>query len=372
MINAVKLTEEQAAICELLEKGLASKQIQVLGGLAGTGKTTLLIELYSRLQSSRNVQVCCPTGKAADVLSRKGVRATTIHKLLYRFLYARTKSHTCKNAKGEEIEMMTADELYFAWANKLPELLLIDEASMLSAEMFREIVEAGIQCVLFGDHGQLPPVAGKSSVMASPDYRLETVHRNAGPVAHFCHWLREGNMPQLWEGGGVHFVDRLSVADALVVDQVICGTNSLRRRLNLAMRQQLGFIDVVEPGEKVCSLHNNGQYFCNGSIFTVLEVCANHITIESLRGRNKTFAVRLDLFGLDKQPHLTRDIIYRHGWPFDYAYAITCHKSQGSEWQSVAVVDESKYWPDQMRQWRYTAASRAKSSLTWASGAKCG
>jgi exodeoxyribonuclease-5 len=69
---------------------------------------------------------------------------------------------------------------------------LVDETSMVSKQLHRDMLSFGKPIIFVGDHGQLPPVGDDVYLMADPDYKLEEIHRNAGPIAHFAGQLRKG------------------------------------------------------------------------------------------------------------------------------------------------------------------------------------
>jgi exodeoxyribonuclease-5 len=180
--------------------------------------------------------------------------------------------------------------------------------------------------------------------------------------------LRAGNKPDAWNGEGVVFLDKGTLADAVPADQVICALNKTRTKFNAAWRKAKGYRQIVEPGERVISLFNSKRNkLFNGTQAVVLETSGqNHMTIES---RLDELAVVFlpEIFGMEKYPDF-QELLHR-GHPFDYGYCLTCHKAQGSEWNAVAVIDEGHKmpWqtPSELHRWRYTAASRARSGLTW-------
>ncbi len=365
------LTEEQYAILDAVKSGFSTKQVQTVGGLAGTGKTTILHVLYEELrEEGHRPLVCTPTGKAADVMAQKGLRsARTIHSALYSLRETVTRKHALTLADGSVQEYDVVDEMKWDWKGSKHDVLLVDEASMVPYWIYQDILDNGLTCVFFGDHGQLPPIKSAGiHVMATPDYKLETVHRNAGPIAKFCHHLRQGNKPETWDGGGVTFLAKATLTDVAQQDQVICAMNKTRTKFNAAWRKAKGYRQIVESGERVISLYNSRRKkLFNGTQAVVLETAGqNQMTIET---RNDEMEVQFlpEIFGMEKYPDF-RDLLHR-GHPFDYAYCLTCHKAQGSEWDRVAVIDEGHRmpWqtPGELHRWRYTAASRAKRCLTW-------
>jgi exodeoxyribonuclease-5 len=199
--------------------------------------------------------------------------------------------------------------------------------------------------------------------MEQPDYCLETLHRNAGPIARFCEHLRKGGDPKDFTAcGEVQFLKGDSKLYASV-NQVICGRNRTRQKINRAVRNLMGYPEgepVVE-GERLISLMNNRYHgLFNGSQVVVDKVLKRNKLLVSHDGQLTQVKYLPGLIGLEKQGEYDK----REGHPFDWAYAITAHKAQGSEWDWVAVVDEPMPGCDR-KKWRYTAASRAKERLFW-------
>lgn len=204
-MESMNLTKEQRNIHDAVIDGIKHKQTQTVGGYAGTGKSVLLGKIYERLtEKGIFAQVAAPTGKAADVLNRKGLPAATLHSLLYRLFRIDSKKHKRELPDGKEEEYEVVERFHWQRRNDLvANVLLVDESSMISHQMYADLMATDIPCVFFGDHGQLPPVEQSSvNVMAAPDYRLETVHRNAGPIALFCQWVRAGNKPTHYDDDG--------------------------------------------------------------------------------------------------------------------------------------------------------------------------
>jgi exodeoxyribonuclease-5 len=221
---AVHLTTEQRSVLDALLVGTSREPVQTLGGYAGTGKTTVLAEL-ARLRP--NYAVVAPTGKAADVLRRKGVdRAETIHSAIY----------TPKKIPGGGVEFVL---------RPLPPCsgFLVDEASMVGERLHRDLASFGVPVIYLGDHGQLPPVKGTLNLMADPTHRLERIHRNAGPIARFAEHLREGgSAPRFDSADAVRIVSPRDVTPGLILghDQCIAAYNRTRHGLNRRVREHLG------------------------------------------------------------------------------------------------------------------------------------
>ena len=168
-----QLSPEQLAAVDTLLR--FSKPIQTLAGYAGVGKTTVIKALQQQL---RNFAVCAYTGKAANVLRKKGVSATTIHQRVYR------------PRKEEEHGEVTFERKSY---NEICcDGFIIDEASMVDDEIYQDLTSYALPIIFVGDHGQLEPVSGGTlNLMAKPDITLEEIHRNAGEIAQFAEFIRK-------------------------------------------------------------------------------------------------------------------------------------------------------------------------------------
>jgi exodeoxyribonuclease-5 len=345
---SIDLTAEQKHVIDMLVKGVkAQKPLQTLGGYAGTGKTTIVRTLRNRLN---RFKVCAFTGKAADVLKRKGVDASTIHSLIY------------------EPRVDSVGNVEFALKEALDcDGIIVDEASMVSREIYKDLESFEIPLICVGDHGQLPPVSSNGyNLMENPEYRLEQVHRNAGDIAHFANHIREGKDPQDFpKSDQIAFVYDTRSDLLSEVDQVICAYNATRVKLNQQIRTKLGYKNLIQVGEKVMCLRNSKRV----GVFNGMQGRVRDFVFED--GRlyidfdANGFYPRLEIdpasFNCEK-PDFDHDPESPH--PFEYAYAVTCHKAQGDEWEAVCVIEQKCDKWDHTR-WAYTAASRAKQKVYW-------
>jgi exodeoxyribonuclease-5 len=348
----MKLTEEQKYVTKELLR--FKKTVQKLSGYAGCGKTTVIKHLHSFLPY---FAVCAYTGKATNVLRKKGIEsATTIHNLIY-------KPHEDSNG-----------DVYFTLANDIAcEGVIIDEASMVGKEIFQDLRSFNKPLIFVGDHGQLEPISEKSfNLMEYPDYKLETIHRNAGEIAHFSNYIRNGYKPSSWQHKNGHsdkikFINKSGYKELLTeVDQVICAFNKTRANVNIETREKLGRIQTFPAiGDKIVCLRNNakkslfngmqgfiGWFHTKDYIQFVSDVCID-IKIDLKHFNNIKYDLDWSNYCGSDGPN-----------PFDYAYAVTCHKAQADEFDKVLVLEQRcDLWTHS--KWTYTAASRAKEKLYW-------
>lgn len=340
----MRLSDEQKHVIKEI-MGFKKDEVR-LGGLAGTGKSTVIKHLAELLP---DFKVCAYTGKAASVLKKKGLEAQTIHSLIY-------KAYTDENNK-----------VRFSLSPGLEcEGIIVDEASMVSEAIYRDLKWFGKPMIFVGDHGQLEPIGDKFNLMAEPDYRLETIHRNAGEIAHFAQHIRMGYRPSGWQfkgsGEKIKFVPRGAHRPLVSrVDQTICAFNKTRAEMNILAREQFD-MDPSGPcvGDRVMCLKNEKQLgLFNGMQGEVAAVYEDDFLAFESEGFVEEVPFERNTFNQVKYEFEQDGPI-----PFDYAYAITAHRAQGSEYDSVMVLEQRcDLWDH--RRWAYTAASRAKELLYW-------
>jgi len=353
---ALSLSDEQKFVSRELLK--FNKPIQTLGGYAGTGKSTVISHLMNILP---NWKVCAFTGKAANVLRKKGVPATTIHSLIYKPLV---------DDKGDVIPDENGNPTFVLTSELDAEGIIIDEASMISRELYEDLVSFNLPIIFVGDHGQLEPVGQDMNLMAHPDFTLETIHRNAGEVARFCEFIRRGYRPAAFQTsfeGKVHFLNRFQAEQYITdVDQIICAFNRTRVQINKRVRAKLGMPEGDSPvvGDRIMCLKNNNQIgLFNGMQGTVDFIYSRKNRMHFRNDEGNVFDINFDPKQFNEEQY---KLSFRRGDPdpFDFAYCITVHKSQGSEWNKLMVFEQrGGNWDH--RRWSYTAASRAEDEIYW-------
>jgi exodeoxyribonuclease-5 len=364
----IQLTPEQRQAADALVLGICQgKQVQTLGGYAGTGKSTLIKSLVKRVPG---VAVCAPTGKAADVLRRKGIHdASTIHGLIYRPIETEVFDEKLKR-RVMQVSFEHVGGIVLSG-------IIVDEASMVGRQVYEDLLRFQLPVVFIGDHGQLEPVESSNfNLMADPQYRLETIHRNAGEIARFADHLRQGRRSDGFRreaGGQVELVTARQIGVEnlpLKTDQMICAFNKTRVKVNGIIRDALGREGPLPGvGERVMCLRNDRQHgVFNGQQGVVTRLDSRTLDFEAEGEVHQGIPYHPDQFG--KESTLPRDAHdegqSRDGRiPFDYAYCITCHKSQGDEFDSVLVLEERcRHWDH--NRWAYSAATRAREKLYWA------
>jgi exodeoxyribonuclease-5 len=420
---SVSLTETRAiaAIRDWYETRRNEQQVFRVFGYAGTGKTTTTAQAIEALGlapmtpgAPGGVLFGAFTGKAALVMTRKGTPAQTIHSLIYRVSEATPEEIARATedlaALRRDLPRMGVAERGFAMTRiaqlelrledihqpkflineqsilRDADLLVLDEVSMVGVDMAQDLLAFGKPILVLGDPGQLPPVKSTGFFTeAVPDVMLTEVHRQAAdsPILRLATMARQGqDIPfgafddQVWK------MSRHEVGPAQMLQggQVICGTNATRRWLNTAMKRAAGF-DADYPtgaGEKIICLRNRHDLgLINGMFLTLTEVrqdpddaFAFSAMVEtedgvSLGGRQSFWRGEYaDHIAYDPERGRREWQIRRGLIESSWGYAITCHKSQGSQWENVVVFDNGfgRTAADRNR-WLYTAITRAERGL---------
>ncbi len=377
------------------------QQVFRLFGYAGTGKTTIA-NVLTKQPGVQTVVFATFTGKAAYVLRKKGAPASTIHSLIYlpqervrqrlaqlmEELDAETDESRSKilerKIKAEQKRLENPD-----WLLREPEdtdlygadLLVIDEVSMVGERIALDLLSFGVPTLVLGDPAQLPPVEGGGwFIDYRADHLLTEVHRSAldSPVTRIATAIRNATTADLDYGvdamdGDSGRADWLTVAELLDADQVLVGTNKTRWQANHLLRALRGLTgEMPRAGDKIMCLANSSNCgVFNGQQFEVINVLNNK---KSEHADRITLAVRDDE---GKERDLTcwragfasmegEQLAKRDGRgsvaAATWGWAITTHKAQGSQWDSVLVIDESGVFAS-IEQKNTARALKAKGSL---------
>ncbi|MGN7869355.1 ATP-dependent DNA helicase [Paracoccus sp. 22332] len=340
-----------------------SRQILRVFGYAGTGKTTTARHFAGQVDGP--VLYAAYTGKAALMMQKSGcAAASTIHSMIYRVdedEFGRTSFRLNRESEARDAE-----------------LIVIDECSMVDEELARDLLSFRRPILVLGDPAQLPPVKGAGFfTSAEPDVMLTEIHRQAAdnPIIQLATAAREGRDIRPGTYGHSRVVERgtLSADDVARADQVLVGLNRTRTSFNRRIRHTLGRGDagpLPEAGDKlVCLRNDKDKGILNGGLFEVIEMQSKGseveltVTSEDFPERDPVdVTVRREFFiggveDLDKND-------LRGTQQFDYGYALTVHKAQGSQWGRVIAYDESGTFRNDARRWLYTAITRAADRLT--------
>ena len=285
------------------------------------------------------------------------------------------------------------------------DLIIVDEASMLTATVFHDILSYSIPVIFVGDPGQLPPVEDKPvDILHTTPFVLTDVMRQAleNPIVQWATMVRNGkDLPWTkvpWAKDAkcirirMNSVPGRSMLKGFADDAmsgktgILCCKNSLRVKLNGLVRSASGFLrKLPQAGERLMCLRNmKGFGLYNGSTYTVsrIEECANDSCYKVWLDEREYPIVawagclncadsmemgrRLKISGADIRICLFEETsTQEEAAMFDFGYASTVHKAQGSEWDTVLFYDDhsQKMTASEYRRWLYTGITRAKNEL---------
>lgn len=373
-----------------------NKPFYQLAGYAGTGKTTLAKHLAESVKGQ--VYFAAYTGKAAHVLAKSGApNVSTIHQLIYQPKdrnQSRLKQLELDKAellikkpvdekalrKIEDsiaIERKNLSRPMFQLNSESPlqdaALLVVDEYSMIDAQMGADLLSFGCPILALGDPGQLPPVAGKSFFDGPADTVLTEIHRQAqdNPILRMASDVRFGRALRPGQYGSSRVVRYGDISredlqkGILGADQLLVGRNATRISSNGRMRELLGRSSKLpQRGDKLVCLRNDHQAgLLNGQIWTAEKdaIWDGQYAILNLSnddGKTIDVSAHGDYFEGSAPNIFTK----RDAQEFDYGFALTVHKAQGSQWDNVLLLDE--WFGNDRERWLYTAITRAAESIT--------
>ena len=367
----MKWSLEQEQALKAVGRWLAHRDSQVfrLFGYAGTGKTTLARHLAEGVEGK--VLFGAFTGKAAHVLRQKGCEgAATLHSLIYR-----------PTGTNEEEDDDGKEQPLFALRRDAPAseaaLIIIDECSMVDEELGRDLLSFRVPVLVLGDPAQLPPVKGGGFFTEhAPDVMLSEVHRQAkdNPIIRLSMEVREGRELDYGAYDTTEIIRRSDIDPQRILetDQVLVGMNRTRRLYNNRIRELLGYRDwQPAAGEKLVCLRNDKKKgLLNGGTWSIAALRTPRKGLlrldvepeDDLLARKVAVTVLPEFFqgNYDDLPYAKR----RRSDEFDYGYALTVHKSQGSQWDDVVLFDESRAFREHRDRWLYTGITRAAETLT--------
>lgn len=373
----------------------AQNPFTVITGGPGTGKTTLTRAL-TRLFCDLGMKVClaAPTGRAAKRMSEKAqIEARTLHRVL-EMSYASEESEP-RFGKNESEPLSES-------------VFLIDEVSMVDLELlvhFLRAVKPGSRIIFIGDADQLPSV-GAGNVLADlissgafSVTRLEVIYRQGGEssILRYAHEIRRGEHHRLRENEGDLFylaresgeataecvaellsarLPRAYGEESLENTQVLAparrgaaGTQNLNRILQARLnppgpgKREVEAAGVIfREGDRVMQTKNDydliGQVTDESGLTTLTQGVFNGDIgkIESIDAAAESLTVRFDRQSVVTYPFSLLEEL-------EHAYAVTVHKSQGSEYETVVLALSGTPPQLRLRSLLYTAVTRAKRRL---------
>lgn len=368
----MQFTDEQnRAIDRIVEwYGEEGNMELYVAGYAGVGKSTCVAEAISRIKDKygiKYVRTAAYTGKAAHVLRKKGNEgAQTIHSLIYRCIPE-------YDEKGKE----TGEFKFVRNENIVADLVVLDEISMCSSEIVEDFRKFRVKTICLGDPGQLPPINGEGAFTnREPDIFLKEIHRQAldSPILRLATMARQGiHLPLGFDEGSVKVLPLTTKTEEYIHNpetQVLCGLNSIRWKVTQLMRQRLGYTEQFPMvGERIICCKNNTQKgLFNGAMGELKKIekvnsGAYKMTADIEGSMHKNLMVDPYMFRQHFESAPTK-ANWKKKWEcFDFSHVITCHKSQGSGFPHVTVIDDSDSFRENKWLWLYTAISRAEEGL---------
>lgn len=366
--HRIKYSESQQICFGFLRRG----GLKIITGEAGTGKTTItsgLIEAYQALNPTKKIVLCAPTGRAAQRMTEScerfglNIKASTIHRLLNFEPFGETNT-----AVYGENNPLDAD------------FIIVDEMSMVDVTLFAMLLKAvkdGALVILCGDAAQLPSVSAGmvfhdlidselfETVKLSVNYRQAVDEANEGLIVRNAVMINKGSDDLK---RGADFKIKVCKTEEDIKNEVIkivqdnhdqtilspirngeIGVNELNRIIQpLVNPNQDGYAFgkvKYKPGDKIIMNRNNYDAdYVNGDVGTVLSVIPGGVMVQIGMAEKRITGDRLPDMSL--------------------AYAMTVHKSQGSEYDSVVIVLPQNAEHMLARNLIYTAITRAKQKVT--------
>lgn len=408
IVESIELTKDQKNVVKMVKQWFYGKDFNEypvlrIGGVSGSGKTTVMEEIMEQLGlTSNNTLFVGYTGQSVNRMRQSGIPAKTIHST---FMHA--VDRPLKNKKGKKIKRTGIEVISKKWqpvdhiSSKI-KLVVGDEWSFVPSDLEDLILRYNVPLLVFGDPLQLPPVTGISRfTVDNLDYMMTQIMRQNldSDIVKLSYAIREGYpiRPRDYKNGDVRF---LIAQDSIektfhsfksffkYSDMTICTTNKQRQAITELIRGEIVHTDSDFPlqGEPLICRKNNwsskigGFPLTNGTIGTSMydvprsniEKAKRIFWIDfqpSFIGNDYFDNLRCDvdyfLAPFGNKPDIRTEKDYNTGNKFEFAYALTAHIVQGAEADNVLYIDHRIGDDEFMRRLRYTAVTRAKKYLVY-------
>lgn len=383
----MELTDKQTeGLFLALDRYQKGERYTIISGFAGVGKSTLVQHIIAAIGAkSDDVVYCAYTGKATLVLASKGCKNTsTLHKLLFKAIL------NTKTGIYSFVPRTMLEQPY--------KIVVIDELSMVPADMWELLKRHRVYILALGDPEQLGPVRATddTGMLKDPHVFLDQIMRQAegNEIIKLSMDIRLGKPLTEFKGNTVQVIsaDELSTGMLNWADQILCAKNDTRFKLNYQLRQLQGRGEEPEIGDKVICLTNYWESLndcgetplVNGTLGYITDVDKVFDTYLGFNVLRMSFETELgeqysDLTVDYKMlttnvPSLTRpdfgrlsrNVASKKRIPKEFAYgsAITTWKAQGSEWDNILLFEEGFPWKvEEHKRYLYTGITRASEKL---------
>ena len=379
--------QQEIGLRVAIERYKNRERYTCISGYAGSGKSTLvkfIVAAIPGIDPDKDVCYACYTGKAAQVLLKKGNKnVSTLHKLMYQ---------SVPRSDGTFYHKPVSEINY--------KVVVVDEVSMVPGSMWKQLIRYKPYILALGDPFQLPPVSkdDANNILDHPHVFLSEIHRQAqeSEIIRVSMDIRAGKDISLLDGNEVKIFSPKDFTEPMLTwaEQVLVATNKTRINLNNTMRRLLGREGGPRDGDKVICLRNNWQIFAdnddplvNGTIGTLKNSYSTFIQYPRFLGGARVEVLNSSFISdsgaifsnlaMDKKMIMTGEkwcdwktefkIHQNKHWgdtlplEFTYGYAITGHKAQGSQWEKVLIVEEKfPFDKTEHARWLYTCLTRAE------------
>lgn len=384
--------KQELGLKEILSRYKNGEKYTTIAGFAGTGKSTLVKFAIAALDvEDTKVAYATYTGKAAEVLRKKGnTGACTLHRLLY--------DHFPKPGGG------------FFRKPKLSldvNIVVVDEVSMVPKSMIELLLKHKIYVIFLGDPFQLPQIDKNEAndLLEHPHVFLDEIMRQAAEseIIQLTMKIRGKEKIDFIKGNEVIVMPQKELTTGCLTwaDQILVATNATRQNINEQVREILGFSGNPQDGERMICLRNYwddcnnvGDPLVNGTTGIIKNPFESFRRIPKFiqNDRYDLPIIQGDFYAdgseipfnsveMDKdmimlgKPCVDWRVAYQLGKlkdkygdlvprEFAFAYAVTCHKAQGSEWPKVLTIEERfPFDRTEHARWLYTACTRAEEKL---------